>query len=407
VSAAHEYPHLERLDNPGPLHAPRATTWSLAIAAVGLVTFLIMLAVCARPERPWAALLQGLMIPTWISLGALFFIAIHSLGNAHWTVPIRRVIEGLSGGIPLGFLAFVVLALFGMPHLYEWASAGDRSHLFHAHDSGKSEWMTTGRCIATTGVIFAIWWWFQFTFRRLSILQDGRVDISASHVRISAIFLLVFALTFTLFVWDLLLSLQVHFVSAMWGIYCIVGAVQMFLAVLSLTLLWLRKGPLKDVVRPHILHDIGTWTVAWSCIWAYIAYAQYVIVYYSNMNEESYFYLMRTQHGYGAYYVIETLLRFPVPFLALLSQRLRTDPRVILPVAVAVLLGGWFDLSWIIMPAIYPNEAHFVWALPELLVGAGFGAAFLLLALRFWRRHGLIPQGDPRLLSSINAEHMH
>ncbi|MBA3708870.1 MAG: hypothetical protein H0W83_08645 [Planctomycetes bacterium] len=405
--SASQQPHLERLDNPGPLHAPRTTLWSFVLVAAGAATFVAMLVLCQRPERPWAALLQAMMIPTWISLGALFFLSIHALGNAHWTVPIRRVIEGLTGGIPLGFAAFILLALFGMPELYEWANAGDRAHLFHAHDDSKREWMTTGRCIATTGVIFAIWWWFQFTFRRLSILQDGRIDVTARQVRWSAVFLLVFALTFTLFVWDLLLSLQVHFVSAMWGIYCIVGAVQMFLAVLSLTLVWLAKGPLKDVVRPHILHDLGTWTVAWSCIWAYIAYAQYVIVYYANMNEESYFYLMRTQHGYGTVYAVETFLRFPVPFLALLSQRVRTDPRAIAAVAVAVLLGGWFDLSWIIMPAIYPNEAHYVWALPEVLVGAGFSAAFLLLALRFWRRHGLIPQGDPRLLSSINAEHMH
>ncbi|MBA2480882.1 MAG: hypothetical protein H0V44_09480 [Planctomycetes bacterium] len=407
MSASHQHPHLERLDNPGPLHAPRATMWSLLFIAAGLISFLAMLGFSERPERPWAALLQGLMIPTWISLGAMFFIAVHSLGNAHWTVPIRRVMEGLAGGIPLGFAGFIVLALCGLPYLYEWASAGDRSHLFHAHDGQKSEWMTSSRFIATTGVIFAIWWWFQFTFRRLSILQDGRADISVRHVRWSVVFLLVFALTFTLFVWDLLLSLQLHFVSAMWGIYCIVGAVQMFLAVLALSLVVLGRGPLKDVVRPHILHDLGTWTVAWACIWAYIAYAQYVIVYYANMNEESYFYLMRTQHGYGAYYAIESVLRFPIPFLALLSFRWRTDPRVIVAVAVCVLLGGWFDLSWIIMPAIYPNETHYVWALPELMVGAGFSAGLVLMAMRFWKRHGLIPQGDPRLLSSINAEHMH
>ncbi len=399
-------PHLDRLDSPGPLRAPRLVSLSLGLVALGVLAFVVQLMIDGN--RAWGALLQGMMIPIWISVGAMFFISIHSVGNAHWTVPIRRVLEGLSGGIPLAFGAFVALALFGLPHLYEWANAASRrSELFHAHDGGKDHWMTSQRVIATSGVILAIWWWFSSTFKRMSLKQDQRLDVTVGHVRWSVIFLLVFALTFTLFVWDLLLSLQVHFVSAAWGLYCFVGAVQTFLAVLCVVVAWLARGPMKDIIRPHIVHDIGTWMVAWSCIWAYIAYCQYVIIYYANMNEESYWYLMRMQHGYGPCYVLEILLRFPLPFLALMSYKVRSDLRVLSIVGALVLLGSWIDLWWIVMPALSPNRFHGFWALPELFVGAGFVGGFLLLALRFWRKHGLIPQGDPRLLSSINAEHMH
>jgi hypothetical protein len=407
VSLDQHAPHLERLDEPAPLRAPRLTRWAAALVVGGLVSFACLLTL-GLPERAWAGLLQGMMVPTWLSLGALFFIAAHAVGNARWTIPIRRVMEGLSAGIPLTFAAFIGLALFGLPHLYEWADTGaDRRLLFHAHDGSKDQWMTAERCIATTGVIIVLWLWLRSNLVRLSLQQDQRADIIARHVRWSVIFLLVFAFTFTLFVWDLLLSLQIHFASSMWGIYCFVGAIQAFLAVLALVLAWLGRGPLKQVVRPHILHDVGTWTVAWSCIWAYIAYAQYVIVYYANMNEESYFYLMRSQHGYGACYVLAAFLRFPIPFLGLLSQRVRNDPRVLSVVAGCVLLGCWIDLSWIIMPAIFPNQLRGFWAIPELLIGAGFVGAYLLLAMRFWKRNGLIPRGDPRLLSSINAEHLH
>jgi len=82
-------------------------------------------------------------------------------------------------------------------------------------------------------------------------------------------------------------------------------------------------------LRPHLLKDLGTWHVAWSCIWAYLAYTQYIIIYFANTNDESWFYLMRLQHGYQYGIVLEILLRFPLPFAILLSQRQRTNPRAL------------------------------------------------------------------------------
>jgi hypothetical protein len=398
-------PHLERLDNPGPLRAPRLTAVSAVLVVIGLIGLGVTYAI--EPGRAWGALLQGALIPTWISLGALFFIAINSIGGAHWTVPIRRVMEGLSAGVWLTLVGFALLVV-GLPYLYEWANdAAHRQELFHAHDNEKNAWMTPNRVMATSALIVAAWIFFRSNLVRLSLRQDERLDTTASHQRWSIVFLLVFALSFTLFVWDWVLSLQVHFASTAWGLYCFVGSLQTFLAVLCIVAWWLQRGPLKDVIRPHIAKDLGTWMVAWSCIWAYIAYVHYVIIYFANMNEESYFYLMRMQHGYGCCYVLEVVLRFPLPFLLLLSQRVRNDLRALAIVSVLVLLGSWIDLWWMVMPALSPNAFHGFWALPELAVGAGFVGGLLLLATRFWGRHGLIPQGDPRLLSAINAEHLH
>jgi hypothetical protein len=401
-----QFPHLERLDDPGPLRAPRVVIVGAALMALGVLGFVLALAFW-NPTRAWGAVLQGMMIPTWISAGAMFFIAIHSICGAHWTVPIRRVMEGLSGGFVITAIAFILLACFGMSSLYEWASGDGRQALFHAHTTGKGHWMDVPRVLVTTLGALISWLYLRDGMVRLSLRQDQRLDTNARHSRLSVIFLLVFAVTFTLFAWDTLLSLQARFISTTWGFYCFVGAVQTFLAVLSIVCAWLSRGPLKQVVRPHIVKDLGTWMVAWSCIWAYIAYTQYVIIYFANLNEEAYWYLQRTQHGYGPCYVLEVLLRFPLPFLALMSQRVRSDIRVLAAVSALVLLGCWIDLWWIVMPALSPNAFHGFWAIPELLVGAGFVGAFLVLAVRFWSRNGLLPHGDPRLLSAINAEHLH
>ncbi len=74
-----------------------------------------------------------------------------------------------------------------------------------------------------------------------------------------------------------------------------------------------------------------------------------------------------------------------------------------------VLAGAWIDLWWIVMPAIEPNDFHSPLSLPALLVSLGFlcREALAISAMRYWNKHGLVPQSDPRLLSAINAEHLH
>lgn len=404
-----DHPPLERIENPGPLRAPRLVAASAGLVVLGAIAFAASLLLYSQePSRAWGALLMGLMIPTWITAGGLFFIAVHSIGGAYWVVPLRRLMEGLTAGVWVTLIGFLAIALFGMPHLYEWAAAGDARHsLFHAHDGQKASWMTPTRVLATGLLAIAVWIFLRSQLVRLSLRQDQRIAMGRSHARWSVATLILFAFTFTLFVWDMLLSLQAHFISTTWGLYCLVGAIQTFLAVLCIVMWWLSRGPLREVIRPHLARDLGTWMVAWACIWAYIAYTQYVIIYFANTNEEAYFYRMRTQHGYGACYVIEVLLRFPVPFLALLSQRVRGDIRALAAVSALVLVGSWIDLWWMVMPALSPNVFQGFWELPELLIGAGFVGATLLAAALFWRRHGLVPQGDPRLLPAINAEHLH
>src|SRR5437764_423313 len=111
----------------------------------------------ADPQHAWAAFLQGMLVPAFIAIGALFFIAAHSAASSTWTTPLRRVMEGLTAGIPLVAIAFIAIAIGGGSYLYEWVNlAGDaKAHhgLFHAHHTAgldKAAWMTPQRWIATT-----------------------------------------------------------------------------------------------------------------------------------------------------------------------------------------------------------------------------------------------------------------
>jgi hypothetical protein len=392
------------------LRTTRLKAAAAALLVLGLATFIGML--LFDQQRAWAALLQGMMIPTYIAIGALFFIAAHAAAGSVWTIPLRRVMEGLSAGFPLTLLAFIAIAIWGGSYLYEWVHLEGNQHhaLFHANEIDglkKSEWMTPMRWIVTTSVILVIWIGLRQLFVSFSLQQDAGADIIAKHTRLSIAWLMIMAVTFTWFCWDMLLALHVNFVSTMWGVYCFTAAVQTFLAVLVIMVLWMRKGPLANAVREHTLHDLGTWTLVWSAFCAYIGFAQYLVIYYANLDEETFFFLIRTQHGYGHALVAEIVLRFLIPFTVLMSQSMRTRPIALVVVSSLVLLGNWMDLSWLIMPAFSQNAYRGFYDLPTVFVGAGFVGGFLLLALSFWAKHGVLPKGDPRLQSTINAEHLH
>lgn len=374
----------------------------IALGLAGIVSAFVL----GGADRGFSSILTGLLAPLWLAVGALFFIAVHSIVNATWTVPLRRLMEGLTLGLWPALVGFVAIAIavvvFG--GVYDWAGS-DREQLFHAADGTKKAWMTAGRWTATGLIVFGALILVRQILVGLSLRQDGGAVIGERHVRWSVITLFVLGYGFTLLVWDLLLTLHVNWVSAIWGFYCFVGALQSFLAVLILVVVWQRGAAMRDVIRSHHLHDLGTWMVGWACITAYIAFVQYTIIWYANLDEETFWMVMRTQHGYGTQYVIEALLRNLAPFALLMSQRFRADPRMLVIVAVLVLVGNLLDLAWIVVPAFSPNAYRI--PLPEILAALGFAGAGLLLALRFWRSHGLVPAGDPRLLPSINAEHLH
>ena len=193
----------------------------------------------------------------------------------------------------------------------------------------------------------------------------------------------------------------------MWGVYELIGAVQAFLALLAICLIWLSSFQLKGLIREHTMKDVSTWLLAWSCVWAYITFAQYVIIAFANMDEETQWYLMRMQHGYQYVFTMECILRLPVPFFLLLSQHTRTKPFYIAVAAVAILIGSLQEVLWQVIPALFPNGLPPFLALPEMLVAGGFIGAYLLLAMHFWKRHGLMARGDRDLLPAINAEHVH
>jgi hypothetical protein len=352
-----------------------------------------------------------MLVPTFLALGATFYLAVHWLVGAVWITPLRRLMEGLTTGLPITAVAFFIIAIFGASELYTWVKASgtdDHASLFHIKDGSKQYYMVWTRFIVMNAVFIALWWFFRDRIIGLSTKQDGvGGELREKATPWAIAYLMVFGIGSTFFVWDLLLSLHVNWFSTMWGVYCFTSMVQTFLCVTILFIIGLRNTHLKDIVPKHILHDISTWMVGWSCFCAYIGFSQYMLIYYANLDEATFPFVIRTQNGYDWQLVTEIFLRWPLPFLVLMSQSRRTCTKTLILVSIGVLLGNWLTWSWIIAPAFSPNAYRSTIMGPELLVAAGFLGGTLLLAINFWKRHGIVAKSDPKLLPAINAEHLH
>ena len=162
--------------------------------------------------------------------------------------------------------------------------------------AGHDVWLTPARFIGRFVIYFVIWGFLAWYFRGHSILQDrtGNVRLSKSMERLSAPGMILWAFTITLAAVDLIMSLNPHWSSTMIGVYLFSDAVLSSLVALTLLALWLQScGLLRGVVTVEHYHDLGKLTFAFVFFWGYIAFSQYMLIWYANMPEETQFYMMR------------------------------------------------------------------------------------------------------------------
>lgn len=285
-----------------------------------------------------------------MTLGAIFFMVLHHLARAGWSVTVRRLAEGLAGNIYLMLMLFIPL-LFGLEYLYHWSHPG-----VAAHDpvlSGKAGYLSVRWFVIRMGLCFVIWIFLTWFFRGRSIRQDATGDLALSRImeKVSApgMMLLGFSLTFAAF--DLLMSLNPHWFSTIFGVYYFAGCALSFLVVLTLLALWLqRAGRLRDAITTEHYHDLGKLTFAFTFFWGYIAFSQYMLIWYANMPEETQFFIPRQLGPWATLSLILLVCHLLIPFAGLLSRHAKRGLGIFTFWAVWLLLAHLLDMFWIVMP---------------------------------------------------------
>ena len=192
-----------------------------------------------------------------------------------------------------------------------------------------------------------IWILFAFAIRQRSRRQDHDGDPRWTHenFRLSAAFLVLFGITVTLASIDWVMSIEYHWFSTIFGVYNFAGLFFSGLAAIILLALWLeRAGPLRGVLTESHLHDLGKLLFAFSVFWAYIWFSQYMLIWYTDIPEET-SYFVRRQHGaWFALFILNLFLNCVIPFCVLLRRDTKRQRQTMAVVAVIVLLGRWLDV---------------------------------------------------------------
>lgn len=397
--------------------SPAMHLFYLGLVVIGVAAFAWGLKYDA--PRVWHNYLLNYFYWLTLSLSGLFFMALQYITSSMWSAPLKRVPESFISFLPVAFILmlFPFIGMFseifsyfhfghgghpsgGMTLLYEWTH-----NEAVANDSvleGKTPYLNLGFFLARNVFSFLIWMGFGFFLVRNSLKQDltGSVALTRFNKKIAAPFLLLFALTYTVASFDWLMSLEPHWFSTVFGVYCFAGLFESGMALTILFVIALRRqGAFKDVINENHLHDLGKLMFAFCVFWTYIAFSQYMLIWYGNLPEEIGYMIRRTEGSWTPVALALLFGKFVVPFFMLISRPAKRNENYLLFVAVWVLAAQYLDVYWMIYPVL---GAKPVFGFQEVGLFLGFLGLFVLNACLFLQRVSPVAMKDPRLLDGVN-----
>jgi hypothetical protein len=388
-------------------YIPSMRTKTIYAVAMFFGLVLFGTALMMDQARAWHSFLVSFFFFTNLALGGLFFTAIQHAAKAGWSVNIRRFAEAMSSFLPVAAVAAVVL-LLGAKSLYVWLDPKELAE--NAILRGKSSYLNMGFFVVRLAIFFGAWILFRKTLVGNSLKQDqdGDENHTVKNVAVSVAFLLVFAISYSLFSVDTLMSLQPEWYSTIWGVYCFAGLFQSSIAVLTIiTVTMMRKGLVRGLVSHDHLHDLGKFMLAFTVFYAYIGFSQFLLIWYANLPEETIFYIARSSGGWMAVTFSLLIFKFIVPFLLMLPKAAKRNPAHLTLVGCLILVMQYVDLHWIVYPNLVNGDfekyaGKFILSWPEIGSFLMFGGLFLWSVTSFLTKNPLVPVRDPRIEESIH-----
>jgi hypothetical protein len=372
----------------------------VALALLGGVA--LLLGLIFEPRAALEALLLASFALMCLSLAGAVLVALLYVTGAGWSAALRRVPEAMALALPVGAAGLAVV-LLAAPALYPWAGA------YHAEADATSPlrqlWLDWPFFLGRAAAYLACWYGFILVLVRSSRRQDADGDPAHTrrNVRLSAAFLVVFAVTFWLASYDWIMSLEPEWASTVFGLYTFAGLFLAGLAAVTLLLLGLgRTGPLRHALSADHLHDLGKLLFAFSTFWVYIWFCQYMLIWYVNNPEEATYFVRRQEGAWQPLLIADVVLNWVVPFVALLPRVAKRNPGVLTKVCVVLLVGRWLDLYLLIAPPSGQPTLQEVALQASLLLGGG--GLFCLALFRALRGALLIPMNDPFLVESLHTD---
>jgi hypothetical protein len=356
-----------------------------------------------NPDQFFHSYLYGYVFWFNLTLGCFAGVMAHNLTGGDWGEATRRQLEAGMRMLPL--MAFLLLPiLFGLPKIYEWANP---EHVAHsAVLQQKAGYLNSTFFIVRFGAYFLIW----ITISTLLYKWSGELEQNPSLAvvkkleNLSGPGLLIFFLTSTFASFDLVMSLEPHWYSTIYGLLFIVYQGLAMLAFMVGVTTWLsHREPLSHVVTPKHFHDLGKLIHGFVVLWTYGTFSQFLIMWSGNLPEEIVWYVHRASGGWKLVITFIAVFHFVVPFFLLLSRNNKMKSNALVKIAGWLLFMRFVDLYWLISPAFHPDGVHFHWL--DIAAPVALGGFWLAAFYGQLKKRPLSPLPDPFTEAEQALEH--
>ena len=358
-----------------------------------------------QQNRPWSALYVAAIFFLGLGLGQLFFLGIQYVAQAGWSAGLLRLMEAQAFAIiaPLAVILIITaLGLGHVHHMFHWMVEGVMEPGHANYDeiiAGKEGFLNPAFFMIRVVVYIGGWVWAAKLLRKNSLLSDNGdgAEMWKKNRRIAAIFTVFYAVTSSTSAWDLIMSIDTHWFSTLFGWYTFAGMFVSSFAALILVTLYVKSKGLMEWVNENHLHDLGKFMFAFSVFWTYLWFSQFVLIWYANIPEEVTYYMQRFDQ-YKVPFFIMLALNFIFPVLAILSRPAKRVPGTVVMAAVFVLIGHYMDHYVMIMPGTVGD--YYGFGLVELGPILFFAGLFIYVVLNNIASAPLLHKNHPMLTES-------
>lgn len=373
---------------------------SVLLCLLGVAGFIA--GVLSDPQRAWTALVWNWSVWSGIAVGGAAVVAAASISYGHWLRPMRRIAEGLTAFLPVSYLVMIVM-LFGIEHVYEWVDNPPPAKATWLDPTFFSVRQVVGLAILYGTALALVYWsmrpdlgrlrdrvggWRRNLYDRLTGGWEGEdVELeraAAARAKLAPAYVVIYAVFVTVWTWDWLMSIDPDWFSTLFPAWIFMTY---FLAALGATAIMTCRlrayRSFTEAIPLRYLHDIGKMVFAFTIFWTYLFFAQYLVIWYGRLPEETGFVKLRLWGAYEPIAIAVFVCVFLVPFLGLLGIRAKRTPVTLTLFSLVSLFGIWLFHLLLVAPSPYPDFIAFGWI--EALVAVGMMGTFAMCFLTFVR----------------------
>ncbi|MBE5321278.1 quinol:cytochrome C oxidoreductase [Pedobacter sp. MR2016-19] len=374
-------------------------------------------------ERTFANLLLMGYYFACVCMSGMFFLAVQFVAQAGWSASILRVPQAMAKTLPIAAVILIAIVSAGLfmehtivehghsvsvPYLYKhWATQGlaeKGSEHYDAIIAGKSVFLNKPFFLGRQLLFLGVYSIFAMMFVKFSYNEDltGGLNSYRKSFKNACIFLVIYGFTTPIFAFDTIMSLEAHWFSTMFGWYNFAAMWVSSLATIAIIIILLRRAGYMQWVNNSHLHNLGQFIFGFSIFWTYVWFAQFLLIYYANMPEETVYFYKRFEY-YKFWFFLNLAMNFLAPVLLLMDRdNKRTDAKLLF-VSIVVLLGHWVDYYQMIMPGAV-EEGHNGFGVVEIGTAIGFVGLFTFTVLTSLSKKPLIAKNHPLLQESLHHQ---